>query len=44
MAPVKFRGLNPRTGLARWGLVAVAIGIIVGGTAPVAARGLANVF
>jgi predicted ferric reductase len=43
MAAVKFRGLDPRTGLARWGLVAVAIGITVGATAPAAARGLALV-
>ena len=43
MAAVKFRGLNPRTGMARWGLAAVAIGIVVGVTAPMAARGLATV-
>jgi sulfoxide reductase heme-binding subunit YedZ len=43
MAAVKFRGFDTRTGLARWGLAAVAIGIVVGGTAPAAARGLANV-
>ncbi|MDP2349589.1 MAG: hypothetical protein Q8M74_00330, partial [Chloroflexota bacterium] len=43
MAAVKFRGLDARTGLARWGLAAVAIGIVVGGTAPAAARGLAAV-
>ena len=43
MAAVKFRGFGSRTGLARWGLAAVAIGIVVGGTAPAAARGLANV-
>ena len=30
MAAVKFRGLDPRTGMARWGLAAVAIGIVVG--------------
>jgi len=40
---VKFRGLNPVTGVARWGLVAIAIGIAVGGTAPTAARGLITV-
>ena len=34
MAAVKFRGLDPRTGLARWGLAAVAIGIVVGGDSP----------
>ena len=43
MAAVKFSGFDARTGLARWGLAAVAIGIVVGGTAPAAARGLANV-
>ena len=43
MAAVKFRGFDSRTGLARWGLAAVAIGIVVGGTAPAAARGLVNV-
>jgi predicted ferric reductase len=43
MAAVKFRGLDPRTGMARWGLAAVAIGIVVGATAPSAARGLATV-
>ena len=43
MAAVKFRGLDPRTGMARWGLAAVAIGIVVGVTAPAAARGLATV-
>ena len=40
MAAVKFRGFDSRTGLARWGLAAVAIGIVVGGTAPAAVRGL----
>jgi DMSO/TMAO reductase YedYZ heme-binding membrane subunit len=29
-----FRGLDPRTQLARWGLVAVAIGIVLGATLP----------
>jgi predicted ferric reductase len=33
---MKFRGLDPRTRLARWGLAAVAVGIVVGGTAPAA--------
>ena len=33
---MKFRGLDPRTRLARWGLVAVAVGIVVGATAPAA--------
>jgi sulfoxide reductase heme-binding subunit YedZ len=43
MAAVKFRGFDSRTGLARWGLAAVAVGIVVGGTAPAAVRGLATV-
>jgi predicted ferric reductase len=43
MAAVKFRGLDPRTSIARWGLAAVAIGIVVGVTAPAAASGLATV-
>ena len=43
MAAVKFRGLDARTGMARWGLAAVAIGIVVGVTAPAAANGLAMV-
>ncbi len=43
MAAVKFRGLDARTGMARWGLAAVAIGIVVGVTAPAAADGLATV-
>ncbi len=43
MAAVKFRGLNPRTAMARWGLAAVAIGIVAGVSAPAAARGLATV-
>jgi cytochrome b561 len=40
---MKFSGFDSRTRLARWGLAAVAIGIAVGGTAPMAARGLADV-
>ena len=43
MAAVKFRGFDTRTGLARWGLAAVAIGIVVGGTVPGAVRGLGAV-
>jgi sulfoxide reductase heme-binding subunit YedZ len=43
MAAVRFRGLDSRTGLARWGLAAVAIGIVAGATAPAAARDLAAV-
>ena len=33
----KFRGLDPRTRLARWGLLAVILGIILGATVPQAA-------
>jgi predicted ferric reductase len=40
MAGVKYRGLNPRTGLVRWGLPAIAIGIMIGGTLPSALSGL----
>ncbi len=40
MAGVKYRGFHPRTELVRWGLPAVAIGIIAGGTIPAAASGL----
>ena len=43
MAGVKYRGLDPRTRPARWGLAAIAIGIVAGATAPGAARGLATV-
>lgn len=41
MAGVTFRGFDPRTSLTRWGLFAVATGIVIGGTAPVAAAHLA---
>lgn len=34
MTGVKFRGLDPRTRLARWGLLATAVGIALGGTLP----------
>ena len=40
MAGVKFRGLDARTTLTRWGLAAVAVGIVVGTTGPEAARGV----
>ena len=36
-----FRGLHPRVGLAGWGLLAVAVGIVLGGTAPSALHDLA---
>jgi sulfoxide reductase heme-binding subunit YedZ len=31
---MKFRGLDPRTQLVRWGLFAIAVGIVLGATAP----------
>ena len=37
---MKFRGLDPRTSLVRWGLLAVGIGIVVGATGPTAVREL----
>ncbi len=43
MAGVRYRGLDPRTGRARWGLAAVAVGIVAGTTGPAAVRGLAAV-
>lgn len=36
-----FRGLHPRTQLARWGLVAVALGIVLGATVPRAVAAVA---
>ncbi len=35
---MKFRGLDPRTSTIRWGLVAIAIGIVLGTTGPAALR------
>ena len=35
-----FKGFDPRTRLARWGLVAVAVGIVLGGTGPSVVRDL----
>lgn len=43
MAGVKYRGLDPRTKLARWGLAAIAIGVVAGSTVPGAVGGLAAV-
>ncbi len=43
MAGVRYRGLDPRTALARWGLAAVAVGIVAGATGPGAVRGIATV-
>jgi predicted ferric reductase len=39
---MKFQGLDPRTQLVRWGLFAIAVGIVIGATAPSAAQGLAT--
>ncbi len=39
---MKFRGLDPRTQWLRWGLFAVAVGIVLGATTPTAARSLAT--
>lgn len=38
----KFRGLDGRTQLARWGLLAAAVGIVLGGTLPQATALVAN--
>jgi DMSO/TMAO reductase YedYZ heme-binding membrane subunit len=38
---MKFRGLNPRTRWLRWGLLAIALGIVIGSTGPRAADALA---
>ena len=37
---MRFRGLHPRTSIIRWGLPAIAIGIVLGATAPTALRDL----
>jgi methionine sulfoxide reductase heme-binding subunit len=34
VAGVKFRGLDPRTRWLRWGLLAIALGIVIGATGP----------
>ena len=39
MAGVTYRGFDSDTSLARWGLAAVAIGIVVGATLPAALGG-----
>jgi hypothetical protein len=39
---MKYRGFSSTTSLARWGLAAVAIGMVLGGTAPTAVRLLAD--
>jgi predicted ferric reductase len=33
---MKYRGLDPRTALVRWGLVAIAVGVVIGATGPTA--------
>lgn len=38
---MKFRGLDPRTRWLRWGLLAIALGIVIGATGPQAAKALA---
>lgn len=43
MAAVRYRGLDSRTERVRWGLAAVAVGIVVGATAPDAVRGVVAV-
>jgi sulfoxide reductase heme-binding subunit YedZ len=43
MAGVRYRGLDPRTRPARWGLAAVAVGIVAGATGPGAVLGLGAV-
>lgn len=40
MAAVTFRGLDARTGLIRWGLAAVAAGLVIGATVPGVVDGL----
>ncbi len=37
---MKFQGLDPRTRIVRWGLFAIAVGIVIGATGPSAARSL----
>lgn len=39
---MKFRGLDPRTRLLRWGLLAVAVGIVLGATLPPALAAAAS--
>ncbi len=38
------KGLDPRTRLTRWGLVAIAVGMVLGGTFPTVARDLGLVW
>ena len=39
---MKFRGLDPRTQVVRWGMFAVAVGIVAGATGPTAIHALAT--
>jgi len=39
---MKFRGFDPRTQVVRWGLFAIAVGIVFGATAPAAAHAVAS--
>lgn len=41
---MKFRGLSPHTSITRWGLAAVALGIVIGATGPDAIRVLTSLF
>ena len=43
MAGVKYRGMDPRTKLVRFGLPAIGIGIILGGTLPGVISGMSTV-
>jgi hypothetical protein len=44
VAGVKFRGLSAHTSITRWGLAAVALGIVIGATGPDAVRFLMSSF
>ena len=39
---MKFRGLDPRTRFIRWGLFAIAVGLVLGATAPTAIHAVAT--
>jgi sulfoxide reductase heme-binding subunit YedZ len=39
---MRFRGMDPRTQVVRWGLFAVAVGIVIGATGPLALHALAT--
>jgi hypothetical protein len=41
---MKFQGLDPRTRLTRWGLAAIAVGIVLGATGPSVVRDIAAVW